>query len=65
VCSSDLRRSRATETVSLVCALALCAVATALMVRSHRRKDAFGSLLALIVLLVAGIPASFYGALSA
>jgi hypothetical protein len=51
--------------VSLVCALALCAAATALMVRSHRRDDGFASLQALMVLLVAAVPASCYGALSA
>jgi len=48
----------------LACALALCAAASALIVRSYRRKDPIGDLLALMLLLAAGVPASIYGTIS-
>ena len=53
-----------TEAASLSLVVALCVAATVVMVRSHRRSDSLGSLVALMMFVAAGVPASIYGTLS-
>ena len=48
--------------LSIAVVLAISAVV--LMVGSYRRKDSLGPLVALLVLLSAGFPATVYGAMS-
>jgi hypothetical protein len=56
--------SSVTGAVCLLLVLALASVGTWLLFRGYRRDDALGSLLGLLVIVAAGIPAAAFGAVS-
>lgn len=52
-------------TACLALAVSLVLVSLIAFVRSHRQRDPLGSLVGLLAMLTAGIPAAAYGAMSA